>query len=237
MHADSRYLRVVGQLTLLSAALAIASLAVGAMAVEFDFDAFSDPTRTLAYAEHHALMFWFAILDMFGYYLLLLPVVLQQHLWLRERSSWAPPITLSGVAYAIIGAVGAAVLAAVWPDLLQQLRSATADDQAAIAYIFTTVTTAVTKGLWNILEMVFAALWWIGAGLLQRVAMPLVGWLSVATGTSCLLDLVGNLGGVEALSAAGLNLYLVLAIVWAVAIGVHLLRATPGQPPTQREAP
>jgi hypothetical protein len=224
MQAESRYLGAVGRLTLLSAVLALACLVVGAVAVEFDFDAFGDPTRTLAYARNHVLMFWFNILDLFGYYLLLIPLVLQQHQRFHRESAWMPLITLGGVAYAVVGACGAAVLAVAWPHLMHEALGASAEAQQAITLVFTTVTVAVTKGLWNILEMVFAATWWIGSGLLQRTVAPALGWLSVATGLACVLDLLGNLTGLGVLSAVGLNLYLVLAIVWAGAIGTLLLR-------------
>lgn len=224
MHAEASYRRAVGGLTLLSAALALACLVVGAVAVEFDFDAFGDPIRTLMYARNAALMFWFNILDLFGYYLLLLPIVMLQHQRYRHQSPWMPLITLSGVAYAVIGACGAAVLAATWPHLMQRVLGASAEVHQAITFVFSTVTLAVTKGLWNILEMVFAAVWWVGSGVVLRAASPVLSWVAVATGLACAVNLLGNLFDAGALAAIGLNLYLALAIIWACTAGVQLLR-------------
>ena len=216
MNTEQTYLRITGWLTVLAGVLATACLVVGALAVEYDFDAFADPIRTLTHARNHALAYWFNILDLFGYYLLLLPVTLQLHQQLRPRSPWVPLITVSGAAYAVIGASGAAVLAAVWPALMQSHLSASPAEQATIALVFRATTLAVTTGLWNILEMVFAATWWIGVGLLLRGASPRLGWLTLASGVACLMDVVGNLGGLEALSMVGMNAYLVLSILWFV---------------------
>jgi hypothetical protein len=194
------------------------------VAVEYDFDAFSDPIRTLAHARQHVLAFWFNILDLFGYYVLLLPVTLRLHQQLRDRSPWMPLITLSGAAYVIIGACGAAVLAAVWPALMQAQLNAPSEQQATIALVFKTATLAVTTGLWNILEMVFAATWWIGLGVLLRAESRALAALTLVTGMSCALDSLGNLSGVHLLSDVGMNAYLVLSIVWCFAMGGRVLR-------------
>jgi hypothetical protein len=224
MNPHSRHQRLVGWISVLAGAFALACLVVGALAVDFDFDAFADPVRTLAHARHDELAYWFNILDLFGYYLLLLPVAMLLHLRYRDRSPWMELITVSGVAYVIIGACGAAVLAAVWPPLMRDHLVASPDTQATIALVFRTATLAVTTGLWNTLEMVLAATWWIGLGMLSRRDTPVVGGLALATGVACALDALGNLVRVGVLSELGLNGYLLLSIVWSIALGVRLLR-------------
>lgn len=224
MEYGQTHLRIIGRITALAGLLALACLLVGALAVDMDFDAFSDPVLTLAHAHNHQLAYWFNILDLFGYYLLLLPVALHMHQRLRYRSPWMPLITLGGVGYAVIGASGAAVLAAVWPELMRDHLAAAPEEQATIVLVFKVATLAVTKGLWNILEMAFAATWWIGLGLLLRPSMPGIARLSIALGGACVLDMLGNLTGIAPLAEIGLNLYLLLSIIWSIAMGIRLMR-------------
>lgn len=227
MQPTDRYRNTIGLITILSGLLAAACIIVGAMAVENDFAAFSDPTRTLLHAHNQVLAYWFNILDLFGYYLLLLPLIFHLHQLLKYRSPWMPLITFSGAAYVLVGAIGASVLAAVWPSLMMDHLSAGPADQSAITAAFKTMTLAVTKGLWNILEVIFAAVWWIGTGLLLRSASRPIAWLTIATGLSTLLDAIGNLLGLHLIAEISLNLYLVLAIIWPITIGIRLMRGTP----------
>ncbi|HEX2616547.1 MAG TPA: hypothetical protein VHL57_03340 [Flavobacteriales bacterium] len=224
MRNTDRYRAILGGITLLSGLLAAACIAVGAIAVEGDFAAFSDPVRTLMHAHNHVAAYWFNILDLFGYYLLLLPLLFHLHQLYKYRSPWVPLLTFSGAAYVLVGAIGAAILAATWPALMQDHLVAAVADQHAISTAFETITLAVTKGLWNILEVLFAATWWMGMGLLLRSASPALGWLTFATGISTLLDAIGNLFDLPLVAEIGLNLYLVLGIIWPIAMGIWLLR-------------
>lgn len=229
MQPTARYRTIVGLVTILSGLLAAACIAVGALAVENDFAAFADPTRTLLHAHNHVLAYWFNVLDLFGYYLLLLPVVFHLHQLFKYRSPWMPLITFSGASYVLVGAVGASILAAVWPALMQDHLSTAGADQFAIGMAFKAMTLAVTKGLWNTLEVLFAAVWWTGIGwMLRRVSRPLA-WLSMATGLSSLIDALGNLLDMPLVAETGLNLYLVLGIVWPVVIGRWVMRGRTGE--------
>lgn len=227
MQPTDRYRNTIGLITILSGLLAAACIMVGALAVENDFAAFSDPVRTLLHAHNHALAYWFNVLDLFGYYLLLLPVIFHLHQLLKYRSPWTPLLTFSGAAYVLVGAIGASILAAVWPPLMQDHLAATGAEQHTIALAFQTITLAVTRGLWNMLEVLFGATWWIGIGWLLRSASRPIAWLTIATGLSTLLDAIGNLFFLPTLAEIGLNLYLVLAIIWPIAIGIWLMRGKP----------
>ncbi|MCW5898567.1 MAG: hypothetical protein KIT10_04795 [Flavobacteriales bacterium] len=231
MERDRNYLRTVGGLAILAGLLAAATLIVGAFAVDLDMEAFSDPARTLDHAHNHQLAYWFNILDLFGYYLLMIPLALHLHRQMRYRSPWVPLITLGGVAYALIGSAGAAVLAAVWPDLMREHLTASSDEQMILAVAFRTVTLAVTQGLWNILEVLFAAVWWIGLGLLWKPGPRGLSVLSHITGIACLLDGVGNILGIGLLAELGLNVYLLMGIIWPIAVGMRLMREARGGDP------
>lgn len=215
---------MVGAVTALSGFLALACIWVGTLAVENNFDAFSAPVLTLQYAHHFELAKWFNLLDLFGYYLLLLPVVFYFHQQYQYRSPWMPLITFSGAAYALLGALGAAILAALWPEQMKDYLSATPEDKTLITAIFSTSTILVTKGIWNILEMVFAAVWWIGLGKLFLPESKSRAVLTMLTGLVCLLDVLGNMFNLHLLSEIGMNIYLLLGIAWPIGMGVHLMK-------------
>ena len=58
------------------------------------------------------------ILDMLWYYLLLLPVIFLLHDLIKTKSAWNQLITFNGIAYVLVGAIGASILAIVWPYII-----------------------------------------------------------------------------------------------------------------------
>lgn len=218
----SDYRFVVGLISILSGFLALACMVTGAMAVEYNFDAFSDPVLTLQYARNYELAKWFNLLDLFGYYLLLLPVVFYFHLQYKHRSPWVPLFTFSGACYVLTGALGAAILTALWPEQMKEYL--TGENTSLVTVLFKTTTLLVTKGMWNILEVLFAAVWWIGLGKLLYHDHKIIGILTMVTGLSTLFDAAGNILDVQFLSNLGMNIYLVLGILWPCIIGISLVR-------------
>lgn len=218
------YRFIVGVTAIFSGILALACIWTGAAAVEYNFDAFSNPVLTLQYSHNAALAKWFNLLDLFGYYLLLLPLVFYFHQQYKYRSPWMPLITFSGAAYVLIGALGAAILAALWPAQMNDYLIAPPEGKQMIGAIFSTTSLLVTKGMWNILEVLFAAVWWMGLGRLLLDESKTIGLLTIAVGLSTLLDALGNIFDILFLSELGMNIYLVLGIVWPIVIGIRLLK-------------
>lgn len=220
----ANYRSIVALLTLLSGLLSLACLWVGALAMEYNFEAFSDPVLTLHYSHHYELAKWFNLLDMFGYYLLLLPCVFYFHQQYKFHSPWMPLISFSGLSYVLVGAIGAAILAALWPEQMKQHLASGSENATVALSLFQTTTLLVTKGLWNILEVLFASVWWIGLGLILWKEHKAIGIVTVLAGLSSFLDASGNMLEVKWLSDIGLNVYLLLGIVWPLLIGLFLLR-------------
>lgn len=217
------YKKIVGIITITTGVVAAACILVGAIAVDYNFDAFSDPTLLLQYAHNSKAAYWFLLLDMAGYYLLLLPVIFYLHKQYKYQSPWVPLLTFSGLGYVLVGAIGAAILAATWPQLMQYSLTPGADQQT-VSLVFNTLTLIVTKGLWNILEVFFAALWWIGFGILFRRDHKTIGLLSIIAGIACLLDSVGTIAGWNMMAEIGVNIYLLMGIIWPVVLGIYTIR-------------
>lgn len=206
--------------------LAAYCMYVGADAVDYDFEAFANPVLTLKYAAHFEQARLFLVLDLFGYYLLLLPLIFYLHQQYKFQSSWMPLITFSGLAYVLIGSIGAAILTALWPGLMNDYITTNDTAKESIALVFKTSTLLVTEGLWNILEVIFASIWWIGIATLIKRENKWLGALSLATGLATLADAAGNIIGLKSLAEAGLNLYLVLGILWPIILGIYIIRTT-----------
>lgn len=73
------------------------------------------------------------------------------------------------------------------------------------------------------LEELIAGVGWFGFGYLLRRERPVLGALTMLLGAGALADSLGIMLGVPAL-AIGLYLYLLLAPIWALLLGIDLLR-------------
>lgn len=215
-----QYRVLVGFICILSAILSIACLGVGVVAVDYDMEAFSNPQLVLYHATHYRAAYWFNILDMFGYYLLVLPLVMYCHQQYKFRSPWAGTFTVSGIAYVLVGAIGAAALSVTWDSLLQLHLTAEGTAKETIEIVFVAVTSIVTKGFWNILETLFATVWFAGAGRFLYSENRFLGGLGMITGAGTLLDGAGNIAGVNGLAEIGLNIYLLFSIIFIFVAGV-----------------
>ncbi len=119
--------------------------------------------------------------------------------------------------------MGAAILAAVIPPLVVTY-GADAAQKATIEMVFDATTNLVYGGLWNILEVFIVGVGWIGIGLILRRERRAIGITTVILGVAALFDSVGTTLGIVALAELGLYIYLVLAPIWALWLGIDLLR-------------
>lgn len=209
-----------------SAPVAYAGEYFGFTAIDFDPTVFSDPSALVALGSEGATLFWWGWrLDLFGYYLLVAPAVVFLWYWLRPRD---PPLvtllTLGGVTYVLLGALGAAINAAVWPELMADYAGAPPARQATLETVFGTYATAIAVGIWGILNRIVSAVWWIGIGALLRSERPRLGWFTIVLGVFAGVTAIGSLAGVAPLVGVGTMGYLLLAPLWALWLGVDLWR-------------
>lgn len=218
--------KTVGIITIISGLLAVACMVYGLVAVNYNFDAFSNPLLILSIpnvnvdAARSSMIF-----DMLGYYLLLIPIAYLLHDWIKTKTPWNNLITFSGLGYALIGGIGAAILAVVWPSILKIYPTAAPDLQLILKTNFAFYNALVYEGLWNLLEMLFAGTWWLWIGIvLYKNKFRYTGLLTVVLGLSCFADASAGIFQIAALHEIALNIYLVLSIKWALVMGIFLLR-------------
>ncbi len=211
----------------LAGPLTVTGLLLGLALVDFDAEAFRDPETVLALGSDGAAVLRRSyLLVMLGSYALLLPLALE----LASRFGRAADprwrlVTASGGAYLLLGAAGSAMLAAVWPDLIEQHAQAGSDHEALLVS-FRAATRLAEDGLQGVLQNLAGAVWWLGLGLAQRRAgWRRLGALTLLLGVASAANAVGGLLSLEALVMVGLSLTVLLVPVWAVLTGLRLLRS------------
>jgi hypothetical protein len=226
----------------MAAIAAIASLPLAAgnliamvATVHFNLKGMTDPLVLLHAGEGAAPLWrWSMILDIFGYYLPIVPLILLLRSSLHEQSpNWVDLFALCLLAYCFIGAIGGAELATALPTLMREYASASPSHRSSLEAVFTGYTDGIYRGLWNLLEELLAGIGWLGLGLVLRTERHRLGTASIVLGTACLVDSLGTAINLDVISSIGLTVYLVLAPVWAFWIGVDLLKATASRPPLE----
>lgn len=139
---------LVSRLTILSGVIGLISYLFAAAAVNFNFEFFSDASLIFSTEDVSSLMLkWSMITDVFGYYLLLLPVLFFIHEWLNGKSEWRSIFTFCGASYIFAGALGAAIPGAAWPVLIDKFSTATPEQQEIIKFSFENLALIVVGGI------------------------------------------------------------------------------------------
>ena len=196
-------------------------------AFQFRLDWFRDPVRVLgAGATSAELLRWASVLDLIGYYLAtaVLAYVLWQ--WLRPRNPLIADLSaLAAGGYVLAGGIGAAVLAMVGPMLMHDYTEAAAADQAVIAVQFAALLELVWRAIWQLLDGILVAAWWLGIGLLVRADRPGLSRLSLALAAAAVVGVVANIIGLGLVRDVTLGVAFALWTVWWVWLLVLLLRS------------
>jgi hypothetical protein len=218
--------KTTGLLTILSGIIALCCILFGAIGVNFHFEVFNNPVLMLTLSGVNVeANRWSMVCDMLGYYMLLLPAIYYLHDWMRNKTPWNNLITFCALAYVLIGAIGASILAVAYPQALSAYPTATPEMQQIIKSNFEFVNSMVYGGMWNLLEVLFAAVWWLFIGIiLFKEKRKSIGIMSAIVGIFCLLDGFSAMITNASIHEIALNGYLYLSIVWTVWMGINIYR-------------
>lgn len=228
---DHAFTRLAGIAAIIAAPIAIASFLLGPAAFNWNFDVLFDPEAAIRHATASTSLIrlgW--MLDIPGYYLLLLPAAAVLHARsatvspLASRWSWSAMLV-----YAIVGTAGAAMLAGT-TSLMDRFRVAEPAVQLALVEIHVAIFDMVVGGLWNLLSMSGLAVWSMIAGHALRHVHRRLGFALQGIGVCAALDVVGHAAGLRALGEIGLFAYLFAFPAFIAALGVVLLRWDVQQP-------
>jgi len=204
---------------------AAASDVLQGIAVDFQTKFPIDPRMFLTVGPGgSSLLRWGSLLDMVGYYLPFLPIVLFLQSWLRpKRPNWVDFYTTCALGYIFIGAVGAVIMAVVQPSLIRAYALADPGQRMVVESIFVFIWDLIYAGLWNILAVLLMGIWFIGTALLLWDERRALAILTLITGIAALADSIGNMLGVELLMMIGLLIFLLLVPIWLLWFGIDLL--------------
>ena len=227
METNQSFQRLAGILAIIAGILALLSLVVGLAGVSYDFEVFSDPSALIAAgadaAQNIRWSFW---LNMLGNYLLLIPLALLLFHWFKATNEMFVQLyTASGLLYLILGAAGAAILATTRPFLIDAYAVATPAMQEILIIEFQVVTAVAEEGLQGVIQNLAGAVWFLGMGYFLRTKTAALGIFMMIVGVFLLLNMLGNMFDVEALSLLGLTAAILLGPLWAIGMGIYLLRS------------
>jgi hypothetical protein len=218
---ESSFFKMAGLVAMLSCPLALASILLVFTAFNWDFETAFNPVKAIAFQpDPSATLRWGWILDIFGYYLPVVPLAFALHRWLSSSAPLHSQLfTLCGLGYILIGATGAAMLAGATVPLYEAYAAGDVAQKAVVTQVFANLNNEVMSGVWNIFSMTLAAVWFLGTGWLLRSEYRWLGIFTTLLGIASVADVLGYVFHSEALSGAGLNFYLFLAPVWAAWAG------------------
>ena len=157
----------------------------------------SDSTQYVTVGAHKAGPFRLAgIADMLGSYLFMIPAAL--YVWREKRGSHglvADVATAGGVAFGLVGAAAAAMLAIAGATLIQNYAAAAAADQHAIAVAYATLDTVATHALWQVLDPLLLATWLFGLAMMLGRDHTWFGRYTVVLGVVLLFSPIGLIAG------------------------------------------
>lgn len=224
--SEQTFQRFAAVCALVGVAFAIVSGVLGFAAAPAATDPASSFMVVITHGRTAGMLFHLSMVaDVLGYYLLLVPLAIFLWRWLHSQSpSLSALSTIAGLGYCLMGASGAAVLGAVLPGLGDQYSAASPEQREVLLATGSAVVNAVYQGIWNTLDAITAAVWWVGTGYLLRSQRSKVGIVWILTGAAALIDAVGFMIGVPIFGLIGVVSFIVLVPVSAAAMAVDLLR-------------
>jgi hypothetical protein len=226
MTGAQSFQRLAGLMAILASVLAVASLWVGLAGLDYELDAFSGAEAILdAGAAAAPYIRWSQICNLFGNYLLLFPLALLLWRWLRPANPpFADFYTLAGLFFLAVGGIASGILVGAWPAMLIDYAHAADTEREMIATVFVNITRSIEDGLQGLVQNVPGAIWLLGMGGLLKRERPALGWLTLVFGFFMLVNSLGSLLDNSTLSMIGFSGNLLILPLWAMWIGVDLLR-------------
>jgi hypothetical protein len=120
--------------------------------------------------------------------------------------------------------MGAIVLSAVLPPLINDYAQASASQRDHLQVVFNSFLNAVFLGLWNPLEVFLLSIWLLGLGPLIQAERRGLGIVTRLLGLFALIDSAGRFLDVESMFIVGSSGLFLLVPIWLIWWVIELLR-------------
>jgi hypothetical protein len=225
MNDENTLRRIAASSAIIAAVLILAATVVLSMAVDFKFEFLENPADLISagLAANAAELFrWGSILEVFGYFLFLIPVVLYLWYWIGPRSSRMVTLyTILGLISIVLGVIGAVMRATFWPQMIIAYSQAAEVQRQVLQVVFRSVTDFTFGGLYAF-DTLLAGLWWLGIGLILRAERRALGIATVIMGIAICGAGFGWLLQIDPL--ARLEMFYFFEPVWLIWIGIVIYR-------------
>jgi len=225
MNQETSFGRIAAISSILSAILILASTVVLTLAVNSNYEYLSNPAGLISgglSSEAIGLFRWGSLLEMFGSFLLLIPVMLYLRQWLKPYAPFMIDlVTIFGLGSIFLGLIGAAIRANFWPAMMTAYPDVTEAQRPALEAVFVAVTDFTFEGLYG-LDSLLGGLWWLGIGLVMRTERRILGIITTVLGIAILGAGFGWLLQIDLL--ARLELFYFFQPLWAIWLGIVIWR-------------
>jgi hypothetical protein len=218
--------RIAAFCALLVGACVVGNLLLGLLAIDFKMEALQDPVLMLEVgAPGASLLYYSWVCDMLNY-LLTLPIVV--YVWraaeARQRDM-ASLHAIGGLVYAVVGSIGAVILAVMDPELVHRYATASAAQRESIRLLFQSIHTIVVYGMWPLLETLPLTVWLVGLGRWLRPSAPAVGMATYVLAVLVLISPLSYILRIDSLRGTVAILWVFVFPFWAFALGASLWKA------------
>jgi hypothetical protein len=230
MNSDRTFGRIAGISAMVAAPIAVLSLVLAFLAVEFNAD--FNPGDLIALGTRGATIFrtaWMAT-DAFGFALLLTPAILYLRHWLEVKSPDLVALcTVFGLAYVFTEVVALSIIGGAVPPMMSAYSEAVGPQRDQLMLVFDAVINMVFNGI-SAFATTFLGIWWLGIGSVLRTERRWLGVLTMVLGAEALVWGIGRILGfgnnpvVETLELP----YLLSWPFWILWLGIVLLRRVSG---------
>lgn len=225
MNDRTLFRRIAAVSAILVGPLLVATHLVHLLAIDFDVEVVSDMASMIALGDQVAESFrWGAILDIFGYYLLLVPVVLYLWHWLRPHSpNLVNLFTVCGLGSLFVGASEGAIRLSAMTGMMHAYVPATGAEREVLAVVFKVLMDVIFFGLATLALFLFAV-WLIGIGLVLQRERRAIGLATIVLGIAEMILVAASLFQVYPIAVAVQGITTLLLPVWPLWLGIVIWR-------------
>ena len=224
MNDQSTFKRIAVISTMAAGVMQLATGMFQMLAINFDFEVFADPASLITVGVQAVqTLRWGLLLEIFGFFLLLVPAALYLWFWLRPQNPKLVSLyTVCGLAHLSIGAAAAATRLGVFPKAIQAYSLASGAEQEMLAVGFQLFTDVYFGGLF-VTETILLSIWLLGIGLEARHQRRGFGLYTSIVGIGYLLNVMTVMFTIEQL-AAPLQAIFFLFPIWTIWLGIVIWR-------------
>jgi hypothetical protein len=225
MNDQTLFKRIAAVSAMLAAPVQLVFMIIVFLAIDFNTEIMADQSLMIILGNQAAEMFrWGEILDIFGFYLLLIPVVLYLRHWLRSHSpNLVNLVTVFGLGSIFFGVAGAAIRYGAMTEMMHAYAGASGAEREMFAVAFKVLIDVIFSGL-GTLEVPFLGVWLLGIGLVLQRERRAFGLFTTILSIGYFGALAGGLLQIDLLIVLFTGIIVPIFPIWTIWLGIVIWR-------------